>query len=133
MSDDSASAIDTFAPEAISARAISILAVDDEPSVLEALKRLLRPDGIEVRTASSGAEALLMLEQDAESIGAIVSDYAMPGMTGAELLRISYQRWPDLTRVLLTGNADLEAASRAVNEGQLSRLYTKPWQPVRSV
>jgi len=129
MSDDSASAIDTFAPEAISARAISILAVDDEPSVLEALKRLLRPVGLEVRTARSGAEALLMLEHDAESIGAIVSDYAMPGMTGAELLRISYQRWPDLTRVLLTGNADLEAASRAVNEGQLSRLYTKPWEP----
>ncbi len=129
MSDDSAASLRTFLPEATPARAVSILAVDDEPSVLEALKRLLRPDGIEVRMAHSGAEALLMLEQDAESIGAIVSDYAMPGMSGAELLRITFQRWPDLTRVLLTGNADLEAASRAVNEGQLSRLYTKPWQP----
>jgi len=109
--------------------AISILAVDDEPSVLEAIKRLLRPDGINVRTANAGDEALRLLERDADSIGAIVTDYAMPGMSGAELLRISYQRWPDITRVLLTGNADLEAASRAVNEGQVSRLYTKPWQP----
>ena len=111
-------------------RAISILAVDDEPAILEAIKRLVRADGIEVRTARSGAEALLMLEQDADSIGAIISDYSMPGMSGAELLRLTYLRWPDMTRVLLTGNADLEAASRAVNEGQLSRLYTKPWQPV---
>jgi len=107
----------------------SILAVDDEPSVLEAIKRLLRADGIHVRTANAGDEALRLLERDADSIGAIVTDYAMPGMSGAELLRITYQRWPDITRVLLTGNADLEAASRAVNEGQLSRLYTKPWQP----
>ena len=107
----------------------SILAVDDEPSVLEAIKRLLRPDGIQVRTANAGDEALRLLERDADSIGAIVTDYAMPGMSGAELLRITFQRWPDITRVLLTGNADLEAASRAVNEGQLSRLYTKPWQP----
>jgi response regulator RpfG family c-di-GMP phosphodiesterase len=129
MSDDNASGLRTLAPEPIPKRAISILAVDDEPSVLEALKRLLRPDGIEVRTARSGAEALLMLEQDADSIGAIISDYSMPGMSGADLLRITCLRWPDLTRVLLTGNADLEAASRAVNEGQLSRLYTKPWQP----
>jgi response regulator RpfG family c-di-GMP phosphodiesterase len=107
----------------------ALLAVDDESSVLEAIKRLLRPDGISVRTANAGDEAVRLLERDADSIGAIVTDYSMPGMSGAELLRITHQRWPDITRVLLTGNADLEAAARAVNEGQVSRLYTKPWQP----
>jgi response regulator RpfG family c-di-GMP phosphodiesterase len=129
MSNELGRTLQTSAPEKDAARSIAILAVDDEPSVLEAIKRLLRADGIEVRTASSGGEALRVLEDDAESIGVIVSDYAMPGMSGAELLGITSGRWPDLTRVLLTGNADLEAASRAVNEGQLSRLYTKPWQP----
>jgi response regulator RpfG family c-di-GMP phosphodiesterase len=129
MSDDRGPAPPTFGPEQIAPATVSILAVDDEPLVLEAIKRLLRPDGIDVRTANSGDEALRLLDRDAETIGAIVSDYSMPGMTGADLLRVTLQRWPDITRVLLTGNADLEAASRAVNEGQLSRLYTKPWQP----
>jgi response regulator RpfG family c-di-GMP phosphodiesterase len=50
-------------------------------------------------------------------------------MDGAELLRAARLRWPDVTRILLTGNADLPAAARAVNEGQLSHLATKPWQP----
>jgi response regulator RpfG family c-di-GMP phosphodiesterase len=104
-----------------------ILAVDDDPAVLAALIRLLRPDGVEVLTADGGEEALSVLQKRSASIGAVVSDYTMPGMNGAELLRIARLRWPDITRVLLTGNADLPAAARAVNEGQPSRLYTKPW------
>jgi response regulator RpfG family c-di-GMP phosphodiesterase len=107
----------------------AILAVDDEPAILSALSRLLRPDGIRVVTASGGAQALSILEEQASAIGAIISDYTMPGITGAELLRTVRLRWPDITRVMLTGNADLPAAAQAVNEGQLSRLYTKPWQP----
>jgi response regulator RpfG family c-di-GMP phosphodiesterase len=129
MSDEKTVGRMTFTPEAAPPRVISILAVDDDPAVLEALKRLLRPDGINVRTARGGEEALRLLEEDADSIGVIVSDYSMPEMSGAELLRATSLRWPEVTRVLLTGNADLDAASRAVNEGQLSRLYTKPWQP----
>lgn len=107
----------------------TVLVVDDEPAVLSALNRLLRPDGVRVLTASHGDEALAVLEEHAPKIGAVFSDYAMPGMNGAELLRTVRLRWPDITRVLLTGNADLPAAAQAVNEGQLSRLYTKPWQP----
>jgi response regulator RpfG family c-di-GMP phosphodiesterase len=106
----------------------AVLAVDDEPSVLSALTRLLVPRGVRVLTATSGAEALVMLEEQAESIGVLMSDYAMPGMNGAELMHAVRLRWPDITRVLLTGNADLAAAARAVNEGQLSQLYTKPWK-----
>ena len=107
----------------------AVLAVDDEAWVLSALNRLLRNDGVRVLTATSGPEALQMLEDQALSIGVLVSDYAMPGMNGAELLHAVRLRWPDITRVLLTGNADLGAAARAVNQGQLSRLYTKPWNP----
>jgi response regulator RpfG family c-di-GMP phosphodiesterase len=103
--------------------------VDDEPLVLSALSRLVRPDGVRLLTAASGEEALALLEEQASSIGVIISDYAMPRMNGAELLQAVRRRWPDITRVLLTGNADLPSAARAVNEGELSRLYTKPWEP----
>jgi response regulator RpfG family c-di-GMP phosphodiesterase len=106
-----------------------ILAVDDEPALLSALTRLMRPDGIRVFTATSGAEALAMLEEHAADVGVVVSDYTMPEMTGAELLGTIRLRWPDITRVLLTGNADLATAARAVNAGKLSSLQTKPWQP----
>jgi response regulator RpfG family c-di-GMP phosphodiesterase len=107
----------------------AILAVDDDPSILSALTRLLRPDGLQVLTATSGPDALRVLEESSQSIGVLVSDYSMPGMNGAELMHSVRLRWPDITRVLLTGNADMPAAARAVNDGQLSRLYTKPWQP----
>ncbi len=111
------------------AEAATVLLVDDDQRVLSALTRLLRPDGVGVLSAASGEEALVLLEEHGASIGAVISDYAMPGMNGAELLRAVRLRWPDITRVLLTGNADLPAAAQAVNEGQLSRLYTKPWRP----
>jgi response regulator RpfG family c-di-GMP phosphodiesterase len=106
----------------------AVLVVDDDPTVLSALVRLLRPDGVTVLTAAGGERALEVLEEHAPTIGVVVSDYSMPGMSGAEVLRAVRLRWPDITRVLLTGNADLAAAARAVNEGQLSRLCTKPWQ-----
>jgi response regulator RpfG family c-di-GMP phosphodiesterase len=107
----------------------TVMAVDDDPTVLSALRRLLRPEGIELLTASSGDEALQALEEHGEALDVLISDYAMPGMDGAELLGKVRERWPEITRVLLTGNADLPAAARAVNEGQLSHLSTKPWQP----
>jgi response regulator RpfG family c-di-GMP phosphodiesterase len=106
-----------------------VMAVDDDPTVLSALRRLLRPEGIQLLTASSGDEALVALEEHGEALDVLISDYAMPGMDGAELLRNVRARWPEVTRVLLTGNADLPAAARAVNEGKLSHLCTKPWQP----
>jgi response regulator RpfG family c-di-GMP phosphodiesterase len=108
---------------------MNLLVVDDDPAVLDAVARLLRPDGIRVSRAVGGDQAIAYLEEHAASTGAIMTDYAMPGMNGAELLRIVRMRWPDLVRLLLTGNADLTAAARAVNEGHVSRLFTKPWQP----
>src|SRR5437868_14008029 len=106
-----------------------VLLVDDDESLLSAMTRLLRPDGVRVITANSGERALALLEEKADTLGVVISDYAMPGMTGADVLRAVRMRWPDLTRVLASGNADLTAAARAVNEGQVSRLVTKPWDP----
>lgn len=109
--------------------AAGVLIVDDEPGVLQAVTRLLRPDGLRLFSAPDGERALAILEEHAPVIGVVVSDYAMPAMNGADLLRAVRLRWPDITRLLLTGNADLPAAARTVNEGQPARLLTKPWQP----
>ncbi len=105
------------------------LVVDDEASVRSALARLLRSVGVRVYLASGADEAVATLEAHADDIAVIVSDYSMPGADGAELLRSVRERWPDISRVMLTGKADLQAASRAVNESHLFRLFTKPWDP----
>jgi DNA-binding NarL/FixJ family response regulator len=107
---------------------LRVLAVDDDPGVLSALQRLLRGAGLSVLTAQSGGEALALLAAHTASIGAVVTDYAMPGLNGVDLLRVVRRQWPDIPRVLLTGQADVAVAVRAVNEGQLVRFFTKPWQ-----
>jgi two-component system, NarL family, response regulator len=107
-----------------------VLLVDDEPAVRAALRRLLEPAGLRVHAAANGWQALDVLERHLDTIELLVTDYAMPGMTGAELLRAVRMRWPRVARMMLTGNADLHAAVEAVNEGQLACLMLKPWDPV---
>jgi DNA-binding NarL/FixJ family response regulator len=105
------------------------LLVDDDPGFLNALSRLLRAAGIHVLTAGDGQQALTLLHRHAESIGVVVSDYSMAQMNGAELLRAVNLNWPEIARVLLTGNADLRSVAEAVNEGQISGLFLKPADP----
>jgi DNA-binding NarL/FixJ family response regulator len=107
---------------------LAILAVDDDQAVLSALQRLLRSTDLPVVTAETGADALVLLAERASSVGVMVTDYAMPGMNGVDLLRTVRHQWPDIARVLLTGQADVGVAARAVNEGQLVHFFTKPWQ-----
>lgn len=102
----------------------SILIVDDEEPVRQALKRLFRRH-YNVEAAASGDEALQLLNQ--ESYDLVISDMRMPGMTGAELLKNCYQKWPEMIRILLTGFSELESAVSAINEGRIYRYVTKPW------
>ena len=102
-----------------------ILVVDDEPNVLSALQRSLRGHGYQVTTALGGELALAMLEELQPH--AIISDMRMPGMNGAEFLKASRTHCPDTVRVLLTGYADINSALQAVNEGEIFRYLTKPW------
>ncbi|MEZ4425624.1 MAG: response regulator [Gemmatimonadota bacterium] len=101
-----------------------VLCVDDEPKVLEGIELNLRRK-FRVLTATSGEEALEILAGE-DSVAAILSDMRMPGMTGADLLARVRSERPEITRMLLTGQTDLDSAIRAVNEGQLFRFLTKP-------
>ena len=105
---------------------MSILFVDDEVSILKALKRLLRSTGYRIHIAESGGRGLDLLEE--HDIDVVVSDMRMPQMDGAKFLTEVARRWPNTVRMLLTGYADLSSAIDAINCGAISRYLTKPWQ-----
>ena len=123
---DDLSADITAAPPAEHPNAkFTLLLVDDEPSVLSALRRLFRPEGYRTIQATSGAEAIVLL--GAEKIDLIISDMRMPEMDGAELLEKVRKRWPHITRILLTGYADINSTIAAINNGEIHRYIAKPW------
>ncbi|HET7504051.1 MAG TPA: HD domain-containing phosphohydrolase [Kofleriaceae bacterium] len=101
-----------------------LLLVDDEPAVLEALAVNLRR-GFEIETATSGTVGLEHLSARAD-FAVVMSDMRMPKMDGATFLARARELAPDATRMLLTGQADLDAAIKAVNQGQIFRFLTKP-------
>ena len=101
-----------------------VLFVDDEPLVLDALRRMLH-DKFHICTASSGEKGLAAVKQDGP-FAVVVSDMRMPGMNGAEFLAQIRKDAPDTVRMLLTGFTDLDAAIAAVNEGNIFKFLTKP-------
>ena len=99
--------------------------MDDEPSVLSSLKRLLRRENYRVLTANSGEEALALLAE--HEVGVILTDQRMPGMTGTELLtRVRVMR-PRTVRMVLSGYTGLESLTDAINRGEIFKFLTKPW------
>jgi response regulator RpfG family c-di-GMP phosphodiesterase len=101
-----------------------ILCVDDEPNVLEGLARTLRSHFV-VETTTEGKIALDLF-RTAGPFAVVVSDQRMPQMTGVQLLAHARTVAPSTVRVLLTGQADLESAIAAVNDGNIFRFLTKP-------
>ncbi len=106
-----------------------ILCVDDEANVLTGFQRNLRRQ-FKLETAQGGEAALALIQQSGP-FAVVVSDMRMPGMTGLQLLQRVKQGWPDTVRVMLTGNADQQTATDAVNEGSIFRFLTKPCPPER--
>jgi response regulator RpfG family c-di-GMP phosphodiesterase len=101
-----------------------ILLVDDDPNILDGLKRLLRK-GFSVDTATGGEAGLHVLAASGP-FAVVMSDMRMPGMSGVQFLTAVRARWPDTVRLMLTGNADIQTAIDAVNEGCVFRFLTKP-------
>jgi diguanylate cyclase (GGDEF)-like protein/PAS domain S-box-containing protein len=104
----------------------TLLLVDDEPNILNALKRLLRRDGYRVLTAGSGAEALELLA--ANSVQVIVSDHRMPEMSGVELLSRARDLYPHTRRIILSGYSDIGTLTEAINRGAVWKFISKPWE-----
>jgi response regulator RpfG family c-di-GMP phosphodiesterase len=104
-----------------------ILFVDDEPRVLDAIRRLLH-GRFDVTLATGAVEALPLLRTN-EPFAVIVADMRMPGTNGVEFLDQARQIAPESIRMMLTGNADQQTAVDAVNRGQVFRFLTKPCQP----
>jgi response regulator RpfG family c-di-GMP phosphodiesterase len=103
----------------------TVLLVDDEESILNSLRRLLRGQPYDLLLATSGAQALEILAQ--QPVNLVVSDARMPGMDGASLLAHVRERYPATARIMLTGYADPAAIIKAINDGQIHRYISKPW------
>ena len=104
-----------------------ILLVDDEQNILNSLSRLLRQDDREIYTASDANEAWDKLKSIAGA-DLIISDNKLPTISGIDFLIKVKQTYPDTIRMLLTGYPDPESAIKAINNGQLYRFITKPWE-----
>ena len=101
-----------------------VLFVDDEPLVLEGLRRTVHTEFL-ADLAGGAEEGLAKLEKHGP-YPVVISDMRMPGMDGAKFLAIVRTISPDSIRVMLTGSNDMETAARAMNEGQIFRFLTKP-------
>jgi response regulator RpfG family c-di-GMP phosphodiesterase len=101
-----------------------ILFVDDDVNILEGLNRQFRKQ-FEIRTAAGGEQGLVVNGIEGP-FAVVVSDYRMPQMNGIEFLKNIQKRSPDTVRIMLSGNADMQTAIDAVNEGHIFRFLTKP-------
>jgi len=102
----------------------NILYVDDEPSNLRIFKDTFRRN-FNIHIATSAKEGIQIL--DDHNIDLIISDQRMPEMTGVELLKYSFQKYPKTNRILLTGYSDIKAIEDAINQARVFQYVQKPW------
>ena len=93
----------------------SVLFVDNEPNVLHGLKRMLRSERnhFETRFTTSGEDALRLLDE--EHIDVVVTDMKMSNMNGLQLLTEVKRSYPDIVRIILSGEFNLEMTMKSVN------------------
>lgn len=104
----------------------TLLVVDDEPDVVKSVQDLLRRK-YRVLGATSAKEALDLMER--EEVHLVMSDQRMPETTGVEFLQNVRGEFPEAIRLLFTGYADIRAVIDAINQGNVYRYITKPWDP----
>jgi YesN/AraC family two-component response regulator len=107
-----------------------ILLVDDEINVLHALQRSLRQLKLtmtfDVTLCTDPKEAIEQIAQTQFDL--IISDYHMPQLNGVDFLRIAKEMQPDTVRMMLSASADFTTIMNAVNEAEVFRYLTKPWE-----
>lgn len=100
--------------------------VDDEELVLGTLSRIFEDEPYEVFTFDTPSKAIREMENQIFSV--VVSDQMMPEMEGTTFLQQVRDRWPDTVRILMTGYAETDTVIRAINQGNVFRFVTKPWE-----
>src|SRR6202521_2171147 len=103
-----------------------LLVVDDEPDLVQSVKDLLRFD-YKVLVATRAIEGLKIMQR--EKVHIVMSDQRMPEMTGVEFLKHLRDSHPETVRLLFTAYADLNAVTDAINQGNVYRYISKPWEP----
>ena len=111
----------------------TIICVDDEEIILEAIQEQLEStfgEEYNIETSDSGEDALEFFKElleEGQQVPVVISDYIMPGMKGDELLKEIHKLAPESLKILLTGQASIEGISNAINNAQLYRYISKPW------
>lgn len=108
-----------------SATNIRVIVIDDEQGILNAVKRLLMPEGYQIETFSNPFEALQRFTKTRFDI--VISDYRMPKIDGIALLISFKEVRPEAMRIILSGNTDMEAVVDAINNAEIYRFIAKPW------
>jgi DNA-binding NtrC family response regulator len=103
----------------------TVLLVDDDPAILISYENALWKQPFDIVTAPSAELALEVLAT--RPVDVVVSDQRMPEVSGAEFLARVRARYPDVQRIMLTGEADLETTVALINKGELYRFLTKPF------
>lgn len=105
---------------------IKIQLVDDEPQILKSLQRVLRPHNWEIHAFDDPQVALQALTE--HNYAVVVSDLRMPQLDGITYLQFAKQRQPHAIRMLLTGHGDRESMMKAINQAEVYRFLSKPWE-----
>ncbi|MFA9390384.1 MAG: ATP-binding protein [Prolixibacteraceae bacterium] len=104
----------------------NLLIIDDEPEIVKALTRQFRRK-YNVFSTTNAEDGFNIMEK--ENIQVVLSDQRMPGLTGIDFFSKIKNKYPDALKLILTGYSDIEAVIGAINEGQVFRYVTKPWNP----
>jgi len=103
----------------------SLLVIDDEVNILSAIKRTLSRSGYQIFTANHANEAFEILAK--HQIGVVLTDQQMPDILGTELLEKVRHMFPNTVRIMLTGHANLQSVTQAINQGAIYKFLVKPW------
>jgi DNA-binding NtrC family response regulator len=103
----------------------SILIVDDEKNVLNAIQRVLRKEPYTIYSADSAEKALQLIK--AREVSLVVSDYNMPHTDGLEFLKEIKSLYPHILTIMLTGQAEVQVAVQAINVAGVYKFILKPW------
>ncbi|MCO7571488.1 response regulator [Pseudomonas chlororaphis] len=102
-----------------------VLLVDSQDTILQRLHQLLSAHDYRLYLAHDASEALQVMAR--EEVDLVISAAHLPQMDGATLLARMHQQYPGTTRILLTGDPDLKLIAKAINEGEIYRYLSKPW------